>query len=166
MLILLLASLLAGVAWTGYDRLRATQHLRSDRQNLLQCQQVADKIRTLRHQKQRAQLKSKPTDELNRRLDAWAAEAGVEPARLVRIEPQEPRRVGDTNYLEQVTELELTGVPLAQIVKLAQLAESSETGLQLTSLRMSPPRTVAEEELWNAELALTYFIYAPKTARP
>lgn len=163
----LAVGLLVACAWSYFDRTRAGRGLRADTENLAACQHAAGQIERLRQQKQRALLKSKPTDELNRKVDDWARQAQIDPQRLVRIEPQAPRRVGDSQYLEQVTELEVVGATLPMLIRLAQLAEQAEEGIKLTSLRISPPRSSSEStdesETWNAELALTYLIYSPKS---
>lgn len=163
----ILVGMVGVCAWSYFHRGAAANRLETDLDNLAVCQHTAEKISHLRQQKQRAQLQTKPTSELNRKIETWAGEVGIEPKRLARVEPQEPRRVGDTQYLEQVTELELMGVTLEQVVRLAQLAEGSDEGMKFNSLRISPPRSAApaegEPEMWNAEVALTYLIYSPKS---
>lgn len=167
---LLLVGALGATCWSFWSRSQAEQRLNEELANTTAVQRVAQRIQSLRQSKQRALLQSKPSDELNRMLDEWTRQVAIPPEKLVRIDPQEPRRVGDTAYLEQVTELEVFQVPLSKLVQLAQVAETQETGLKLASMRISPPRSNptkdGEEELWNAELALTYLIYSPKSGRP
>ena len=163
--------LLIGIAaWSFWYRGISYRRLENDQANLTACHEAAAKISKLRQQKQRALLQSKPSEELNRKVEEWAGTTGLDLKAVARIEPREPRRVGDTQYLEQVTELELSGVTLEKTLRFSQLAESSEEGLKLTSMRLSLPHlktdTPPESECWNAELSLTYLIYSPKnTAR-
>jgi hypothetical protein len=159
-------SLVAACASSVWYRWTMENRLATERENLLACQTAARQILDLRQQKQRALLKTKPSEELNRKIAAWAQEAGIEAKGIARIEPQEARRVGDSQYLEQVTELEVLSAPLASVIRLAQLAEQSEDSPKLTDLRLSPPRITAEDqaEVWNAEVALTYLIYSPKSS--
>lgn len=165
--VLLLMVLVTGCVWSFFHRAREARRLATEAEMLAACQRAAHGIQRLRLQKQRALLKTKPSDELNRKVDAWARDAQIDTTLVARIEPQEPRRVGDSQYLEQVTELELLGVPLDRLIRLAQLAESGDESLKMTALRLSPPRTAAPTEggpeTWNAEVALTYLIYAPKS---
>ncbi|WP_442483032.1 hypothetical protein [Aeoliella sp. SH292] len=159
-------SLVAACAWSLWYRWTMENRLATELENLIACQKAARQILELRQQKQRALLKTKPSEELNRKIAAWAQEAGIEAKGIARIEPQEARRVGDSQYLEQVTELEVLSVPLASVIRFAQLAEQSDDSPKLTDLRLSPPRITAEDqaEVWNAEVALTYLIYSPKSS--
>lgn len=167
---LLLVGMAAVVCWSYWSRIQAEQRLSEEAANTREIHQVADRIQALRQSKQRALLQFKPSDELNRLLDEWTQQVSIPPEKLVRIDPQVPRRIGDTAYLEQVTELEVFQVPLPKLIQLAQLAETQELGLKLASIRISPPRSIPsngdEQELWNAELALTYLIYSPKSGHP
>lgn len=156
-----------GLIWSFSVRLEAQNRSIVELSKLTDCELLAKKIAKLRQRKQRALLQTKPADELNRKIDTWAKQANIESTQIVRIQPREPRRVGDTHYLEQVTELELQETALPNLIQLCQLAEQNGEGLKLSSFRISPSRISAIEdeakETWSAELALTYLIYSPKS---
>ncbi|MEM8670549.1 MAG: hypothetical protein AAGG48_23690 [Planctomycetota bacterium] len=136
--------------------------------DLVDCRRMAMEINRLRAGKQRALLKTKPAGELNRKISSWAKQSGIPADSLVRIDPRPPNRVGDTVYLEQVTELEILGSQLPKLVELSQIAEQAEDGLKVSSMRLSLPRSDPSEqdvEIWNVELTLTYLIYSPTSKR-
>lgn len=167
-LVALAGMLLAtGVGWSYLNQITSQRRYLSERENLAECKAIAKKITDLRRRKQRALLRTKPTDELNRRIDAWAKQAGISSENLIRIQPREPRRIGDSQYLEQITELEVYETTLPKLIQFSQIAEQNGEGLKLSSLRVSPPRSASSEqgktEVWSAEMALTYLIYSPKS---
>lgn len=164
-----MALLVVLVLGTYISRVSADKRARTHKEDLVDCRSMAAQINRLRTVKQRALLKTKPADELNRKIASWAGLAEIQADRLVRIEPREPRRIGDTDYLEQVSELEIMQTELPKLIKLAQTAERSEDGLKVSAMRLSLPRSeVGREgiELWNVELTLTYLIYSPTSKRP
>lgn len=156
-----------GLIWSYSVRLGAQNRSTIEQSKLADCELLAKKIAKLRQRKQRALLQTKPADELNRKIDSWAKQASLRSTQIVRIQPREPRRVGDTHYLEQVTELELQEAALPKLIQLCQLAEQNGDGLKLSSFRLSPSRISATaddaEETWTAELELTYLIYSPRS---
>ena len=161
------AALVGAILWAHLLRGNAYTRFLSESRQLAECELAAKKIVALRNQKQRALLRTKPAEELNRKVDDWVREAGISSKQIVRIQPGQPRRIGDTHYLEQVTELEVLETTLPKLLQFAQIAENKGEGLKLSSFRISPPRSDTREdgqdEVWTAELALTYIIYSPKS---
>lgn len=150
-------------------RLGAQRRERSQREDLDDCRSMASQIERLRTGRQRALLKTKPSDELNRKIADWASRVGIPADRLIRIEPQQPSRIGDTPYLQQVTELEIMQTELPKLIELAQASQRDEEGLKVSSMRLSLPRLESDKdgpEQWNIELTLTYLIYSPTSNRP
>jgi hypothetical protein len=87
----------------------------------------------------------------------------------VRVDPAAIRRVGDTDYREQSTEIELSAATLDQVRQLADGLAAHDSNLEVRTVRLRTPHDDASNETaekWLAELILTQRIYAPKNAGP
>lgn len=163
----------AAALWLGfqrYDRGRSSYDIA--RSELETAQSLAKQISILRSKPDRAATKSHSSQSLAERIEKAAEEAGVAQERLARIEPQQPRHAGDSDYLEHVTVVQLDGVTLAQmsaaLQKLRDVAVGQEP-LSVSNLRISVPYQDGEAagaEVWNVELTLTYYVYSAKSAAP
>ncbi len=164
------------VAWAGlivvsglvvWSWIRSESIAADEAARLVECESFASKIAILRQRQASALLESKPSSELNRLIDGWRTQASIPAENLLKIEPRQPRRVRDTQYLDQSTELGFSDVTLGQVAEFARRAQLESSGLKLTSIRVTAPRRMTEldasTELWDVEMALTYFIYAPKS---
>lgn len=112
-------------------------------------------------------MQSQSHQALAEAIEKSADSSGVPRERIARVEPQQPRRAGDSDYLEHGTTVQFDGVTLAQLAKTLQSLRSTAglDQLRVSTLRITTPyRTAAEEspETWNVELILTYYVYSPK----
>jgi len=135
--------------------------------DLSACRDAASRIEQLRRRPAVAGSREVQATELSRRIEASARAAEMPDGALDQIEPQPPRRVGDTPYRQTPTRVRLRGVTLQQLFTfLHALAaeDASGPGLRLEALRLSAPRGEEAGDRWTAEATLTYLVYDPKAA--
>jgi hypothetical protein len=134
------------------------------------CEARVPQILLLRKKPDRAAQQSSSQVTLAKTIEESATRSGLKTSQVVSIEPQSPRRVGNTTYEEYATVVRVEGVTLAQLAKLAaaiRTQNASSHPLELSAIRMSVPfqsgqRGNNPEEAWNLELTLTYLVYSPK----
>ncbi len=157
---LLLASL--------FQALRAQSAVKDAAENLTACRQSAERIRSLRTQPAQASLLARSSGEWARPIELAAKAAQLDPGQLLRIEPQPPRRLGQTVYQEQATHVELENASLKQVVVFLHAITAPKHGLGVKSLRLRAPQraAAASPEVWVVELTLNSFVFDPKIPRP
>jgi type II secretory pathway pseudopilin PulG len=153
----------AGSAW--YYSINAAR-LSAARENLHTCRQLATAIQAAKQTPHRARLETGSLDDLSTAIENAAASAQLARERVLRIDPQAPKRLGKTDYMEQATEVELTEVTLPQIINFIYEVGGRDEQLRTDTLRLRMPHVSTEsttEELWLADVILTQRIYAPTT---
>jgi hypothetical protein len=134
--------------------------------NLADCEQLAAEVVKLGGRPSHVTMQAHSATEVARRIEAATQVAQIPSNCLVRIDPQPPRRLGDTAYKEQATHVDLREVSLQQLLRFLHELERGETPLRAKSLRLAAPAQVAtgavSSETWGAELTLTYVDFAPK----
>lgn len=157
-------------AWTGWQLLSARAECELAQQQLAACRAVADQIVELRDAPVRFEDQAQSGEAMAQLIESAAQQVALPSDRIVHIAPGEPRRVQDTVYQEQSTELELREVTLRQLIQLALAIPQLNPSISGPSLVLRPPPAAesadAQDELWNAQLILTSYIYAPKIASP
>jgi len=143
--------------------------------DLQTCQTLERQITLLRDQPRQAQAAALQQPEMARRIEKAAQQAGIDPRNLERIAPEEPRRLGDSVYLESPTQITLSHATLGQVVGfLHNLAGGGGGGaggggdLRVQSVRLGAPRGSdgaggGAGSTWRAEITVSYWVYAPKT---
>lgn len=161
---------LAVIGWFSFDhydqRRQAFEQLASE---LDQASSLARQIELLREKPDRAASQSRSDQSLAEVIEKSASTAGVAREQIARIEPQQPRRSGESDYLDHSTVIQFDGVSLPQLAStLAALRGSPGLEqLRVSTLRLAAPFQTAQSgdaEVWNVELTLTYYVYSPKTA--
>jgi hypothetical protein len=99
--------------------------------------------------------------EITQMIDAASQKAKIAPAKLVRITPNPPRRVGESVYKEKPTQILLKEVTLSQVVEMLYDLSQGENPLIPKSIRLTTPRNQDTGNLWDGEIVLTYLIYDP-----
>lgn len=130
-------------------------------------------ILTLRKKPDRAAQQTSSEVTLAKIIEESATRSGLEPAQVVSIEPQSPRRVGNSSYEENATVIRVERASLVQLAKLAASLHQQNANtqpLEVASIRLSAPfqsglRSSESTEEWNMELTLTYLVYSPKTRK-
>jgi len=134
--------------------------------NLRNCERLAQEIGSAQRSPQRASLTTWSQDDLGTAVESAAADARLARDRVLRIDPQAPKRLGKTDYLEQATEVELSAVTLRQLVDFLFAVAGRDDQLEIGTLRMRAPHEKgdsASPETWLADVVLTQRIYAPTT---
>lgn len=166
---LLAAALVAALVLAALELSSSRASALAAVENLAECQELAGEIAKLRTRPSQITLQAQSGTELARQIEAAAQGAQIPSNSLVRIDPQTARRVGDSPYKEQATNLELRGVTLKQLTQFLQKLSDNE-GLRARSLQLIGPRqeTAAptDAETWLVEVTLTSMIFAPKNTSP
>lgn len=131
---------------------------------LAQCLAIAETIEALRQKPALASDRERLAAETTGLISRAAAAAGIPPAQLARIVPDQPQKVGQTAYKEKPTLVVLEDVRLEQIVKMVHALGAGAESLTAKSIRLGPPRQQGRDDLWTAEIVLTYLIYEPAQA--
>lgn len=131
------------------------------RADLERCLASASTIETLRRKPAMASDREQLAAETTGLVSRAAAAAGITPAQLTRIVPDPPQKVGQTAYKEKPTLVVVEDVQLEQIVKMIHALGSGQESLAAKSIRLGPSRQQGRDDLWAAEIVLTYLIYEP-----
>ena len=163
--VMLLVVLIAAVAMTtwSFRQLAAAEAASGrSRDDLVVCRQLARRIGALRHKPALAGSQELQLNELARRIEQACQSADVPPDSLVRIWPEQARRVGDTNYKEKPTQILLRQVTLRHIIRFLHALTGDESGLWVKTIRLVAPRDGHDHNHWTAEATISYLIYTPK----
>jgi len=116
-------------------------------------------------------LRARPDQATLASHSARALAPQITSKQIASIEPQTPRRAGDTAYMDHATVVHLEGITLAQFAQLAvnlRELDASLGQLHLTMVRIDAPYRQEQQnestERWNIEFTLTYFVYSPKSS--
>ena len=132
--------------------------------NLVECQQLAKRIRSFRDKPTRAATLAHSQLNLAKKLEETAISLGIQSDRLIRISQTSPQRLAKTDYQEQPTTIEVQHVNLEQLIRF--LFALKEQELRVPDLRITAPRQeLSGAEVWNVEATITQLIFAP-TAKP
>lgn len=154
--------LLCGAAWSFSGMMDGRAKARRAAQELAECRGLVCDIELLRDEPVVAAARDLDEKELGRPVERSAKQAGLpDPEQwLANTEPRKARRVGETPYLRKRVVLDLRGLSLGQLgVFLHHLTEGSELNVQ--DLHLRTPRGDSEGDTWDADVTLSYLIYAP-----
>lgn len=163
LLVVLLSALLVFTTAWSYGRLsdsRANAAIAA--QELSECRALAEGIKQLSHKPTLAAENEIATGQLAQRIESAARSASLPVESIIRLSPEPARRVGRSPYEEKPTRLHLRSVQLSQLLPFMHALTDTQGGLRIKTIRLSAPREDAATELWNADLTLTYLIYAPQ----
>lgn len=146
----------------GWQELDRSHHaVSAARANLATCERLAVSIKALKQKPALARSLQHEMTDLIRRIEEAATSANIPLDRLVRIDPQTPKRLGNSSYQEHSAILDLDGVTLRQLITFLHLLASNESGLDAQNIQLLAPRENATSDQWNCGLVLTYLIYSP-----
>jgi type II secretory pathway component PulM len=163
-------ALLLAACWLSYRQYEnGRARLASAQQDLEEAATLAQQITLLRQKPDRAAASSRSEQSLAEAIEKSTAAAGLVREQIARIEPQPPRRAGDTDYLEHATMVQIDAVRLDQLAQAIQALRgvAGLDQLRVSAMRISAPYqapSIEGPETWNVELTLTYFVYSPKPA--
>lgn len=155
---------LGWLCWTAWEQAFSAET------QTVRLEQLTRQIDALRQNPIQVEEGARSRDALARLVEASALQAQLDSTQIVRIDPGESRRIEQTPYLEQRTNVEIRETTLQKIIEFALALEQAGHGLAVTSLSCrvpagaeTPART---EELWNAQLLLTSHIYEGNVPSP
>lgn len=115
--------------------------------------------------------------ELSRRLNSAAIIAGVKD-NLVDIDPSAPARLGNSEYNELPVLLRFEKISLQQLTIFFEQLAANDPGSRAKTIELAPPEASPSlapraivpanpdgSELWTADIAVAYLIYAPKETK-
>lgn len=162
-LVALLSLLTWGGVYVAYGQYLAGRN-RSARmcQELRFCQQAEAKLTDLHGASEQAMEAEALAGDTIRRIEEAASAAGIAKGKLVSISSEQAQLVGDTPYRRKPTNVLFKDVTLEQLTRCLQLLEEApEASLSTRRLSLIAPRPEDTSDLWDAEVVLTYLIFAP-----
>lgn len=155
----------AGWRWTGRQ-----EEFAMAREQASNCDDVGRQIDSLRGAPAKVEETARTGEALAKLVESAAQEAGLSNDRIVHVAPAEPRRIGDSPYLEQTTAVELRAVTLRQLIEFSLSLGRKEPRIKIPAVALrTPPGDINANngrELWNVQLTLTAHVFAPKMPTP
>lgn len=152
--------LIGAAAWSVDWMMQQRQQAQDAAADLAECQMLVRRIEALREAPTVASAEAMGVQEFGEHIEAASRLANFDPSALRGVFPQAAQRVGDSPYLRKPTAITLRHVPLHDLVTFLYHI-SGDTGLMVRDLRLRTPHAEAPEDVWDAEVTLTYLIYEP-----
>jgi hypothetical protein len=153
-------------SWALWRWTDSREQLAAEQDQLETASRLARSIRALRRSPEKLDATARSADALAKLIELSAQQVGLGTDRIVHVAPSEPRRIGNSAYLEQVTGVELREVTLKQLVDLTATIGQMAPRLTSPSVAIRTPpgdfNPSGRPELWNIELTLTGHVYEPK----
>jgi hypothetical protein len=169
-LLLVASAVCVADVWAGWEWTGRRQQLAVFRQQSQDSEALADKIDHLRQAPVKVEETTRAGDTFSKLVESVALEVGLASDRIVHVAPSEPRRIGDSPYLEQSTAVELREVTLRQLVEFSVALGRKEPRLAIPNVAVRIPPGDANpnkgRELWNVQMTLTAHVFAPKIPTP
>lgn len=164
--VLLLTALLAVLAiasvWSTWASSRASASAVAAEDRLASVAGLTARIEALRERPERTRGVAMPVERLAATIESAATSAGIEPRKLVRVDPQPPRAVADQPYEVHRTDVQLEGVELTDALSFLDVIAAAEDGqLAVGSLRFTAPRRGSGG--WRLSVTLRQTIYKPRS---
>jgi hypothetical protein len=156
--------------WAGWQWANCQHALAIMRLETADSLALYQKIDSLRQAPVKVEVSARTGDALAKLVESAAQEAGLPTDRIVHVAPAEPRRLGDSPYLEQITAVELRAVTLRQLAEFSLSVGKKDPQIAIPNLALRMPPGDANpnsgRELWNVQLTLTAHVFAPKITAP
>lgn len=155
---------LLGALTTGWLRMNAAQDsAQAAAESSNACEVLAVQIQQLKNSPTLASTGDQPVQDLARRIEQAAQQVNIPVTNIVRIWPQEPRRVDSSPYKQKGTLLVVRGISLQQATSLLHQLDAHSRNLSVSSIRLSATRESNDQnhETWTLEATLSTLIYAP-----
>jgi len=153
------------LAMLGYLKMNASAAaMQAASQDMSECRKLLEDIAALRELPQFAALEADSPKSMRQRIDQATQSAQLPEASLIRIQPQPPIRLANSEYRLWSTRLELSNVTLRQITTFSHALVDEQRGLTVRDLRLwtnSSDSTAGRQEPWSAEITLTQVTFYP-----
>ncbi len=170
LLVLVAGALCLVDGWAGWQWASGHEGLALARNQITNCDELGQRIKSLRQAPAKVEETARTGEALARLVESSAPEVGLPSDRIVHVAPAEPRRIGDSPYLEQSTAVELRAVTLRQLIEFSLCVSRKEPQIRIPALALRTPPGEANasqgHELWNVQLTLTAHVFAPKMPPP
>jgi hypothetical protein len=159
-----LAVLAVVALWQLFGMIDRRQAARYAADDLAESRTLAAQIVALRDTESVASETDMKFQEIGQRIKAATGKARLAASPITGVYHQRPRRVGDSPYLVRASILTLRRLTLQQLVGfLYHLTD--ESVLTVNTLILRPPNRGEPGDQWDADVTLTYLIYAPPEGR-
>lgn len=126
-------------------------------------------VRRLRTAPKVAALQLEAPSEITNRISAAREAAGIPQSSLLSQQPQEPQRVGRSDFEQRSTTIKLSSLSMQQILAFCDALRDEQTGTIVRDLTLASPQSrqaaqfAGGSESWEAEMTLTQMIFSPKS---
>jgi hypothetical protein len=170
-LLVLVAGVLCLIdGWAGWQWVSGRDSLALARDQAANCEDLGTRIESLRQAPAKVEETARTGEALARLVESSAQQVGLPSDHIVHVAPAEPRRIGESPYLEQSTAVELRSVTLRQLIEFSLSVARKEPRIRIPTLALRTPPGEAKanngHELWNVQLTLTAHVFAPKMPTP
>lgn len=124
------------------------------------CASLAVSVASLRDQPRLVEERIVDSPTLATYLERSAQRMNLAQSHLRSIQPEHPRRIKDSPYVETVTRVRLTDMAMGDIARLLWNVQREAPGLSIPELRVWVE--VRESDRWEAELCLLAIAYSPQ----
>ena len=158
-----LASTIAFFIWQS--TVAAARQLNESREELAEAQRMTSDIGRLKEAPRLAALSVEPPDEMSRRVTTALQATDAKRAALQSINPEQPIRVGKTEYQTRATVIEIDQIELTELARFAHELVQNSQGLEVRDILLSEPRQPSKtRETWLASLTVSQMIYSPRSS--
>jgi hypothetical protein len=153
--------LLVGWSYLYFDQRRDAARAAAD--DLATCRTLAGRIGDLRQRPAVAGTQELGASDMARRIEHAAQIARFPQENIERIDPEPPRRIGETHYRQIPTRVRLRHVNMEQAITFLHTVGSDVSNpLYLEQVRFSAPPGEEIGDRWTIESTLAYTVYSPK----
>ena len=138
----------------------AQQTLQITTANLATMSANAQAIRRLSAAPRQASEHQLPHDQLVALVGQAMEKAALPSHLLSSVWPDPARRIPNQDYLEMNTRLQFDGVKLEQFVPFVHYLQELDSSVRTSALRLLSGQNASDS--WDAELTVSYLIYAPR----
>ena len=160
MLVLLAAVAVWSTCWMLTQRARA----QAASEELNECRALAETVRRRRLRLTAADDEAMASQELSRRINQALRQARLRQEALKSKDPKMARREAGSPYLLMPTALVLQNVSLREVATFLHVL-TEDSPLKVRDLRLRGVRDEATEDVWTADVTVTYLVYAPVESR-
>lgn len=161
-----LGGLLIAAAVFSYAQLaKARGHAGRAQSQVTTVVSTLHEIETLGGKPELASVDAERSAQLSRHIETVAAQAGIAPSQIERVQAQPSRRIDGGPYLRQPTQVLLRQVTLPQLLALLHDLDTEGQTLQLDDLRLIAPHDQLVGDHWRAEFTISYLVYDPVPTR-
>ena len=156
-----LVMLAATTGW-AWGRLTGARTTAEDAaRSLAACEDLSDQIRRLQHRPDIAGAGELQIDVLAGKIERAGRSAGMSPASVVRIWPEQIRRVSDSVYKAKCTQIVLERITLKQLTTFLHALTVETPRLWVKSINLTAPRGQETGRTWGVRVVVSYLIFDP-----